>query len=140
MRLKSGGRAGRGHTHLVPPHSIIQTRKTVRVQIVSPDEDILLPGWHRERANAGHDIADGFSGLELVDEAPVLGVEPAVPIYFGVVKTKSAVFLVDLDIQVWVAGEKLVAEGAVFALLANLVRFVDYGADGGVFVEEDGGD
>ena len=70
----------------------------------------------------------------------MLRVKPAVPIHFGVVKTESAVFLVDLDIQVWVAGEKLVAESAVFVLLTDLVRFVDYGADGGVFVEKDGGD
>ena len=46
----------------------------------------------------------------------------------------------DLDVQVRVAGEELVAEGAVFVLLADLVGFVDDGADGGVLVQEDGGD
>lgn len=46
----------------------------------------------------------------------------------------------DLDVQVRVAGEELVAEGAVFVLLADFVGFVDDGADGGVFVQEDGGD
>lgn len=70
----------------------------------------------------------------------MLGVEPAVPVHFGVVETEAAVLLVDLDVHVRVAGEELVAEGAVFVLLADFVRFVDDGADGGVFVEEDRGD
>lgn len=70
----------------------------------------------------------------------MLGVETAVPVHLGVVETESAVFLVDFDIHVRVAGEELVTEGAVFVLFADFVRFVDYGADGGVFVEEDGGD
>lgn len=129
-----------GHTHLVPPDSIVQTRETVRIQIVGPHKHILPPGRHGERPNAGHDIADGFPGPEPFDQAPVLRVEPAVPVHLGVVETEPAVFLVDFDIQVRVAGEELVAEGAVFVPLADFVRFVDDGADGGVLVEEDGGD
>ena len=43
------------------------------------------------------------------------------------------------DVHVRVAGEELVAEGAEFVLVADPVDFVDDGADGGVFVEEDGG-
>ena len=46
----------------------------------------------------------------------------------------------DFDIHVRVAGEELVAEGAEFVCLADFVGFVDDGADGGVFVEEDSGD
>lgn len=68
-------------TYLVPSDRIVQTRKTVRVQVVGPDEDVLLAGRHGERAHAGHDVADGVPGLELVDQAPVLGVEPAVPVH-----------------------------------------------------------
>lgn len=46
----------------------------------------------------------------------------------------------DFDIHVWVAGEELVGEGAVFVLSADFVGFVDDGADRGIFVEEDGAD
>lgn len=46
----------------------------------------------------------------------------------------------DLDVQVRVAGEELIAEGAVLVCLANVVGLVDDGADGGVLVVEDGGD
>ena len=70
----------------------------------------------------------------------MLGAETAVPVDLGVVETEPAVFLVDFHIQVRVAGEELVAKSAVFVPLADFVRFVDHGADGGVFVEEDGGD
>ena len=70
----------------------------------------------------------------------MLGVETAVPVHLGVVEAEPAVFLVDLDVQVRVAGEELVAEGAVFVLLADFVGFVDDGADGGVLVQEDSGD
>ena len=70
----------------------------------------------------------------------MFGVETAVPVHLGVVETKRAVLLVDLHIHVRVAGEKLVTEGAVLILLADFVGFVNHGADGGVFVEEDDGD
>lgn len=69
----------------------------------------------------------------------MLGVEAAVPVHFGVVETKSAISLVDFNLHVWVAGEELVIEGAVFVLFADFVDFVDDGADRRVFVEEDGG-
>lgn len=133
--------ADRGqHTHLIPSHRILQTRKTVRVQIIRPHKHPLPPGRHGERPHAGHDIADGFPRPELLDQPSVLGVEPAVPVHLGIVEPEPAVLLVDLDVKVWVAGEELVAEGAVFVLLAHFVRFVDHGADGGVFVEQDGGE
>ena len=38
------------------------------------------------------------------------------------------------------AGQELVGECAVGVLVADFVGFVDDGADGGVFVEEDLGD
>ena len=70
----------------------------------------------------------------------MFGLEAAVPVHLGVVETKPAISLVNLDVHVWVAGEKLVAEGAIFVLSADIVGFVDHGADGGVFVKEDGAD
>ena len=70
----------------------------------------------------------------------MLGVEPAVPVHFGVIESEPAVSFVDLDSHVWVACEELVAEGAVFVGFAHPVGLVDDGADGGVFVLEDGGD
>ena len=70
----------------------------------------------------------------------MLRVEPAVPVHLRVIEAEPAVFLVDLDVQVRVAGEEFVAEGAVFVGLADFVGLVDDGADGGVFVEDDGGE
>ena len=70
----------------------------------------------------------------------MLGVEPAVPVHFGVIEAEPAVLLDDFDIEVGVPGEEVVAEGAVFVGLADFVGFVDDGADGGVLVQEDGGD
>lgn len=139
-RGKERGGSGREQTHLVPLDRILQTGETVRIQIVGPHEDILLPRRHGERAHARHDVADRVPGPEQVDQPPVLRVEPAVPVHFGVIEAEPAVFLVDLDVQVRVAGEEFVAEGAVRVGLADFVGLVDDGADGGVFVEEDGGD
>lgn len=70
----------------------------------------------------------------------MLGVEAAVPVDLGVVEAERAVFLADLDVEVVDAGEELIAEGAEFGLVADVVDFVDYGADGGVLVHEDFGD
>ena len=70
----------------------------------------------------------------------MLGIEAAVPVDFGVVEAEATVLLVELDVQIGVAGEELVAKSAVGGLIADHVGFVDDGADGGVFVEEDGGD
>ena len=130
----------RGHTYLIPPHRIGQTRKAVRIQIIGPDKDVLLPRRHGERPHAGHNVADGVAGRERLDQTPVLRVEPTVPVDLCVVEAEAAVLLVDLDVQVRVAGEELVAEGAVFVFFADLVGFVDDGADGRILVEEDGGE
>ena len=128
------------HTHLIPPNRIPQTLKTRRVQIIRPHKHILLPRRHRKRPHARHDVADRFPGPEFVDQAPVLGVEPAVPVHFGIIEAEAAVLLDDFDVEVRVAGEEVVAEGAVFVHFADFVGFVDDGADGGVLVQEDGGD
>ena len=70
----------------------------------------------------------------------MLGVEPGVPVHFGVIEAEAAAFLVGFDIEVGIAGEEFVAKGAVFVCLADFVDFVDDGADDGVLVQEDGGD
>lgn len=70
----------------------------------------------------------------------MLGVQPAVPVDLRVVEAEGAVFLADLDVEVVDAGEELIAEGAKLGLIADVVDFVDYGADGGVFVHEYFGD
>ena len=64
----------------------------------------------------------------------MLGVEPAVPVDFGVIKVKDAILFSSFDIQIWVPSQEFVVEGAVFALGADFVNFVDDGADMGVFV------
>ena len=70
----------------------------------------------------------------------MLGVKTAVPVDLRVVEAEGAVLFTDLDVEVVDAGEELVAEGAEFGFLTDIVDFVDYGADGGVFVHEDFGD
>ena len=70
----------------------------------------------------------------------MLSVQPTIPIHLRIVEAKNTVFFHDFDVEGGVAGEELVGEGAVGGCLAHEVGFVDYGADGGVFVEEDGGE
>ena len=70
----------------------------------------------------------------------MFGVQPAVPVDLRVVEAECAVFLADFDVEVVDAGEELVAEGAEFGFVPDVVDFVDYGADGGVLVHEDFGD
>lgn len=67
----------------------------------------------------------------------MLGVQPAVPVDLRVVEAEGAVFFADLDVEVVDAGEELVAEGAEYGFVADVVDFVDYGADRGVLVHED---
>lgn len=70
----------------------------------------------------------------------MLSIQSTIPIYLGIVEAKDTIFFDDFDVQGGVAGEELVGEGAVGGGLAHEVGFVDYGADGGVFVEEHGGE
>ena len=70
----------------------------------------------------------------------MLSVKPTVPIHLRIVEAKDTILFDDFDIEGGVASEELVGEGAVGGCLADEVCFVDYGADGGVFVEEDGGE
>lgn len=70
----------------------------------------------------------------------VLGAQPRVPIHFGIVEPEDAILFFDLDVHVVRAGEHLVPEGTELVLLADVVCFVDDGADGWVFVHEHGGD
>ena len=128
------GKREREHTHLIPPHRILQTGKAVRVQIVGPHKDILPPRRHGKRPHARHDVAHRVPLPKHVDQPPVLRVEPAVPVHLCVIEPERAVFLVDFYVEVRVAGQELVAEGAVCVYLADFVGLVDDGADGGVFV------
>lgn len=116
---------------------VAQGGDAVGVEVVGPDEDALFASGDGEGADAGHDVADDVAGVEEGDEAAVLGVEAGVPVDFGVVEAEGALFLLDLDVEVVGAGEDFVGEGAEGGGVADLVDFVDYGSDGGVFVHED---
>jgi hypothetical protein len=74
----------------------------------------------------------------------MFGIESTVPVYFTIVEAEYAIFFADLDVHVVGAGEDLIAESAVDGSRRGVVvdggGFVDYGADRGVFVEEDAGD
>ena len=69
----------------------------------------------------------------------MLRAEPAVPVHLGVVEAKKTSFLCDFDVEVRRAGKKLVGESAIGVLRPDEVSFIDYGADDGVFVQEDSG-
>ena len=70
----------------------------------------------------------------------MLRAKPAVPVHFGVVEAEKTSFLGDFDIEIRRACEELVGESTVRVLGPDEVCFVDHGADGGVFVEENGCD
>ena len=70
----------------------------------------------------------------------MLRVEPAVPVHFGVIEAEKTSSLRNFDIEVWRACEEFVGESAVGVFRADKVCLIDYGADGGVFVEENRGD
>ena len=70
----------------------------------------------------------------------MFGIEARVPVHSRVVKAEEAVLDFHFNVHVGVASQELVAEGAVFALGADFVNFVDDGADSRVFVQNDGGD
>lgn len=70
----------------------------------------------------------------------MLRIEPRIPIYFAVVEAEYTILFADLDVHVIWAGQNLVPECPVGGRGADVVGFVDYGAHGGVFVDEDGRD
>lgn len=68
----------------------------------------------------------------------MLRAEPAIPVHFGKVEAKKTSLLRDFDIEVRRACKELVRESAVGVFRPDEVCFVDYGADDGVFVEQNG--
>lgn len=111
-----------------------------RVQIVSPYPDLLLRRRQCERSHSGHDIADGFSRLELRDQTMMLRAESCIPVYFGVIEVEDTLLFFDFYNHFIRTGEDFVSECAELVLSAHIVEFVDDGADGRVFIHQDGGD
>jgi hypothetical protein len=71
----------------------------------------------------------------------MLGIQPAIPVDFAIVELEYAVFFSNLYIHVVRPGKHFVVECSVCRVGGvNSVNFVDYCADGGVFIEEDSGD
>lgn len=70
----------------------------------------------------------------------MFGLELAVPVDLGVVELEDAVVLLDLDVHVVRSTKDFIAEGPELGLVADVVDFVDDGADFGVLVEDDLGD
>lgn len=67
----------------------------------------------------------------------MLGLELGVPVDLGVVEAEDAVVLLDLDVEVVLPREDLVAEGAIGGLGADVVDLVDDGLEARDFVEDD---
>lgn len=97
----------------------------LRVQIVCPYDDSLLPRGHRKRPDARHDITHDLARLEEVDETFMLVLQLAVPVNLGVVEAKLAAVLEYLDFHLVGSLEELVLEGAELGSLADIVDFVD---------------
>lgn len=108
----------------------------VRIQVISPDENSLLASRYGEWAHTSHNVADCFSRLEQSDHAPMLRIEPAVPVHLGVVKAENTAFLPHLNIHVMVASQNFVLKGTIFVLIAYSINFVDHSAYGWILIEE----
>lgn len=67
----------------------------------------------------------------------MFSVEPAVPVYFGIVEAECAVCFADFDVHVVGTGEDFVFEGAILAFLTNVVDFVDDGSYSRVLIYQD---
>lgn len=91
-------------TNFIPLDCVSQTSMAVWVQVISPDENSLLASRYGEWAHTGHDVANCFSRLEQVDHAPMLRIEPAVPVHLGVVEAENTAFLPHLNVHIIIAG------------------------------------
>jgi len=110
------------------------------VEVVGPDEALLLARGYGKGSYAGHDVADRLALAEHIAEPLVLGVQTRVPVYFCKVEFEGAALLAQLDVHVVWAVEDFVLEGAECVLGAYIVELVDDRFDHGVLVCEDGCD
>jgi len=110
------------------------------VEVVRPDEALLLARGYGKGSYAGHDVADCLALAEHVAEPFVLRVQTRVPVYFCKVEFEGAALLAQLDVHVVRAVEHFVLEGAECVLGAYIVELVDDRLDHGVLVCEDGCD
>lgn len=120
--------------YLVSPDRLFQITVAFRILVIRPDKDPLLTSWHGKGANAGHDIRNDLSRLELAHQSLVLRVELAVPVYLGVVELEDAAGLADLDVQVIGSREDLVGESSKLIVRANIIDLVDDGPEVRVLV------
>jgi hypothetical protein len=122
---------------LVAADSVEHTSMTVWVEIVGPDKDTFLACRHCERSDTSHDITHGLALGERVDKPLVFSIQSAIPVDLCIIELESAVGFADLDVHVIGPSKNLVLEGAILALLADIIDLVDDGPDGRVFVDQD---
>lgn len=127
-------------TYLVSLDNFAEILETLRVLVIRPHKHALLASRHSKRPNAGHDVGYDIARLKQSSDALVLRAEFRVPVDLGVVEFEAAACFANFDQHVVGAGEDFVREGAEFALGADIVCFVDDGADVGVLVDDDLGD
>ena len=123
--------------HLVSLYDFTEILVALWVLIIRPHKHALLARWCGKGTNSGHDIHDHLPGSKHVTDSLVLCVEFRIPVDLGIVKVEDAAGLTDLDEQVIWPGQDFVAEGAELAFCANVVDFVDDGANVWVLVEND---
>lgn len=127
-------------TYLVSLDNFTEILETLWVLVIRPHKHALLASRHSKRPNASHDIRHDVAGLKQGSDTLMLRAEFCVPVDLGVVEFEAAACFADFDQHVIRPGEHFVREGAEFALRADIVCFVDDGADVRVLVDDDLGD
>ena len=126
--------------YLITFDPILQASITVRIQVVCPHEDLLLPRRNRKGTHSSHNVTHGLSLLEQVDQAAMFGVESAVPVHLGVIKAEKTVLFFEFHVHVRFSRQEFVLECAKLARRADVVNFVDDGAYTWVLVKKHFGD
>ena len=114
--------------YLVTLDPILQTSIAVWIQVVCPHEDFLSSRWKSKRSHSSHYVTHSLYLFKHLNQPSMFCVEPAVPVYFGVIEAEDTIFLLELHVHVWVSGEKFILECAILARCTNFVNLVDDGA------------
>jgi len=123
-----------GKTYLISRYSILHTGVTIRVKVVCPNEDLLLPSRYGKWTDTCHNIANDLSRLERLYKSFMFRLEPTIPVHFRIVKSEYAIPFAVLNLHIILAVENLVLKSSKFGLFANKIYLVDDGSYAGIFV------
>lgn len=126
--------------HLVTPCAFLERNVCVGVDIICPGNNLILRGWHRERAGASHDVGNCFTWLEEGDDALMFVFESGIPIHLRKVEAEFAVGLSRDDFSVRGARKELHRESAVGGPGADILDLINDSGDDRVFIEDEVGE